>query len=346
MADAISGASTAAAATGRASNDAQKLADDLDDFMTLLTTQLQHQDPLDPMDATEFTSQLVKFASVEQQIQQNANLETLIQAQENSELASIASYVGRMAEVETNQVQIYNGEAEFNYVLHENAAGSQITIQDDNGNTVFSGKGNTSAGKHGVVWDGSDLNGNQLPDGLYRLTVTALDEDGAPVDVTTTAVGKITGVSYAGDEPALMMTNQAISLDSVISLKEEAIELSEVDSIAAANLKAKAAATDAQSSNDSAQSSLEAAEALAADNPITEVEAELEKIKEYAELAEKANTDAQDAYQTAINATSSPVAVEAAQTAITESAKASTAASAASDALERMKALIKAAEAA
>jgi len=346
MADAISAASSNAAATSRADKDAQKLADDLDDFMVLLTTQLQHQDPLDPMDATEFTSQLVKFASVEQQIQQNANLEALIKAQENTQLSSVASYVGRMAEVETNQVQIYNGEAEFNYVLHEKAVASRITIQDDNGRTVFSGEGNTSAGKHGVVWDGTDLNDNQLPDGIYNLTVTALDADGAPVDVTTTAVGKITGVSYAGTEPELIMTNQAVSMDSVISLKEEAIELSEVDAIAAANLKAKASSTDAQASSNSAQSTLEAAEALAADYPLTEVEAELEKIKQYQQLAAQANTDAQEAYQTALNATSSPIAAEAAQTAATESAKASKAASEASTALDRIKAYIELAEAA
>lgn len=230
MADAISGIG-ASASTSRADKDAQKLADDLDDFMTLLTTQLQHQDPLDPMDATEFTSQLVQFASVEQQIAQNSNLETLIRAQENSQLASVASYVGRFVEAESNQVQVYGGEAEFNYVLHEEAAGTVINIQDESGRTVFYSEGNVTPGKHGVVWDGTDLQGNQMPDGMYKLTVSALDQDGAPVDVTTTTIGKVTGVSYAGTEPALMLNNLQIGLPQVITLKEQATTLTEANDI-------------------------------------------------------------------------------------------------------------------
>jgi flagellar basal-body rod modification protein FlgD len=347
MADSISGlGASAVAGQSRSETDRQKLADDLDDFMTLLTTQLQHQDPLDPMDANEFTTQLVQFASVEQQISQNSNLETLIKAQETSQLSSVASYVGRMAEVKTNQVQIYNGEAEFNYVLHEDSVATLINIQDDNGRTVFSGEGNLAAGKHGVLWDGTDLSGNQLPDGLYKLTVTALDADGAPVDITTTAVGKITGVSYAGDEPELIMTNQAVTLGDVISLKEEAIELSEVDSIAAAQLKAKASAQDAVASADSAQASYEAAQEYAEDYPITEIEAEVEKAKVASEAAAAAKAEAEEAYETAQNATSSALAAEAAQTAITAAAKASKAASDAAQANATAKALAEIAAAA
>jgi flagellar basal-body rod modification protein FlgD len=228
MADAISGIGSSTT-TSQAATDAQKLADDLDDFMTLLTTQLQHQDPLDPMDATEFTSQLVQFASVEQQITQNSNLETLITAQENSQLASVASYVGRFVEAESSTLQVYGGEAEFNYVLHDDAAGTIINIQDENGNTVFTAEGNVTQGKHGVVWDGTDLSGNQVADGLYTLTVSALDEDGSPVDITTTTIGKISGVSYAGTEPTLLINNLEIGLDQVISLKEQAVTLSEAD---------------------------------------------------------------------------------------------------------------------
>jgi len=347
MADSISGLGAAAVAgQSRSETDRQKLADDLDDFMTLLTTQLQHQDPLDPMDANEFTTQLVQFASVEQQISQNSNLETLIKAQETSQLSSVASYVGRMAEVKTNQVQIYNGEAEFNYVLHEDSVGTLINIQDDNGRTVFSGEGNLTAGKHGVLWDGTDLSGNKLPDGLYKLTVTALDADGAPVDVTTTAVGKITGVSYAGDEPELIMTNQAVTLANVISLKEEAVELSEVDSIAAAQLKAKASSQDAGASAESAQASYEAAQEYAEDYPITEIEAEVEKAKVASEAAAAAKAEAEEAYETAQNATSSALAAEAAQTAITAAAKASKAASDAAQANATAKALAELAAAA
>lgn len=248
MAEAISGIG-AAATTGKSAQDAQKLADDLNDFMTLLTTQLQHQDPLDPMDATEFTSQLVQFASVEQQIAQNSNLETLITAQENSQLASVAGYVGRFIEAESTAVQVYNGEAEFNYILHEDSEGTLVNIQDENGNTLFTAEGNLTQGKHGVVWDGTDLQGNQVPDGIYQLQVVAQDGDGAPVEVTTTTIGLVTGVSYAGTEPVLMINNQEFGLDKVLTLKQEALTLSEADKIAAA-IAAAAAEEEAAAEED------------------------------------------------------------------------------------------------
>lgn len=345
MAESISGLGAAAVAgQSRAETDRQKLADDLDDFMTLLTTQLQHQDPLDPMDANEFTTQLVQFASVEQQISQNANLEALIKAQETAQLSSVASYVGRMAEVKTNQVQIYNGEAEFNYVLHEDSVGTLINIQDSSGRTVFSGEGNVSAGKHGVLWDGTDLSGNQLPDGIYKLTVTALDADGAPVDITTTAVGKITGVSYAGDEPELIMTNQAVKLADVISLKEAAVELSEVDSIAAAQLKAKASSKDASNSAVAAQDAYDALVTLAESSDLEEVQTQLTAAEKAVNEAAEAQSEANEAYMTAENATSAYVAAEAAQSATAAAARASKAASEASVALAKAKAAVKAAE--
>ena len=344
MAESISGVgASAAAGQSQAAADRQKLADDLDDFMTLLTTQLQHQDPLDPMDANEFTTQLVQFASVEQQISQNSNLEALIRAQETSQLSSVASYVGRMAEVKTNQVQIYNGEAEFNYTLHEDAKSTLINIVDDNGRTVFSGEGNVSAGKHGVIWDGTDLSGQRLPDGLYKLTVTSLSDEGVPVDVTTTAVGKVTGVSYAGTEPELIMTNQAIPLANVISLKETALELSEVDQIAAASLKAKASSDDANKSKTAAEDYLSALETLAEDNPTTEVTGELATVKELTAEAQAAAAEATSAAETAKNATSSLLAGEAAQTAASEASKAFVAANKAAQALARAKAAVAAA---
>ena len=263
MADAISGIG-ASANTGQAAQDQQKLADDLNDFMTLLTTQLQHQDPLDPMDATEFTSQLVQFASVEQQIAQNSNLETLITAQENSQLASVAGYVGHFIEAESSSVQVYNGEAEFNYILHEDAQSTLINIQDEGGRTLFTAQGNLTQGKHGVVWDGTDLQGNKVPDGVYRLQVVGQDADGAPVDVTTTTVGLVSGVSYAGIEPVLLINNQEFGLDQVITLKEEAMTLSEADKIAAAAAAAAAAEAEAAAAEAEAIAAAEAEAAAAA----------------------------------------------------------------------------------
>lgn len=224
MADAISTVTSTADAVKeltKSQQSKQKLAEDLDQFMVLLTTQLKHQDPLDPMDSNEFTSQLVQFASVEQQIQGNTNLEALLQAQENSQMAAVASYIGHNVEAQSQDLQLVDGKAEFNYILHDTAAATTILITDQGGRTVFQAEGNVTPGKHGVEWDGTGLGGEKLADGPYKIMVSALDKDGAPVDVTHSVIGKVTGVNYAGDEPLLTINNsQEISLDKVLLLRE------------------------------------------------------------------------------------------------------------------------------
>lgn len=321
MADAISGIGSSAN-TGKAAQDQQKLADDLNDFMTLLTTQLQHQDPLDPMDATEFTSQLVQFASVEQQIAQNSNLETLITAQENSQLASVAGYVGHFIEAESSNVQVYGGQAEFNYILLEDSDTTLINIQDVNGNTVMSAKGNTTQGKHGVVWDGIDLSGNKVPDGIYTLNVVGQDPDGAPIDVVTTTIGVVTGVSYSGKEPVLLINNQEVGLDKVLTLKEQALQLTEVDSIAASALAAAASVKVADAAFNAATASAAEATTAATDNPGEETEAQALIATNAAADAAEALANATEAAELAKNATSAAVATQAAQTAASAAATA------------------------
>ena len=94
-----------------------KLDEDLNKFLSLLVTQLQNQDPLDPMDATEFTSQLVQFASVEQQIFQNSNLEKLLQLQETNQVSNLVDLIGNTVEAESRRMPLENGKAQFTYTI-------------------------------------------------------------------------------------------------------------------------------------------------------------------------------------------------------------------------------------
>ena len=277
------------------------------------------------MDATEFTSQLVQFASVEQQIAQNSNLETLITAQENSQLASVAGYVGHYIEAESANVQVYGGQAEFNYILLDESESTLINIQDVNGNTVMSAAGNLTPGKHGVVWDGIDLSGNKVPDGVYKLSVVGQDSDGAPIDVITTTIGVVTGVSYSGDEPVLLINNQEVGLDKVLSLKEKALQLTEVDSIAASSLAASGSAKVAKAAYDAAAASAAEATTSATDNPGEETEAQALIATNAAADALEAYTDATEAAALAKDASSGAVATQAAQTAASAAATASAA---------------------
>lgn len=172
-----------------------KLQDQLNQFLTLLTTQLKNQDPLNPMDSTQFTSQLVQFASVEQQIYQNANLEKILKVQEASQTSGLINYIGTTVEVTGKKVPLENGNAEFTYDMPASAKAAKITITDGSGNTVFQQDADLTQGKHDFQWDGKDNYGNQLADGTYNVLVSGTDYSGKLLDIGQTVFGRVTGAS-------------------------------------------------------------------------------------------------------------------------------------------------------
>jgi flagellar basal-body rod modification protein FlgD len=114
----------------KAASAASGLAGDLDSFLLLLTTQLQNQDPLSPLEPTEFTGQLVQFASVEQQIAANSTMEALLAVQNSSLAASVVGFIGTDVEANGSTLPLQNGEASFTYTLANNAKANVITILD------------------------------------------------------------------------------------------------------------------------------------------------------------------------------------------------------------------------
>jgi len=209
-----------ATADGRAAADKQKLDNDLNRFLTLLVTQLQNQDPLEPLDANEFTSQLVQFASVEQQIYQNANLEKLLAAQNGSQLTTSVGYIGHLVEASGSALPLQDGTAEAIYRLPEAAAEARITIRDEDGRAVYSAPVAKDAGEHAVVWDGRDQNGRQLPDGSYRFQIDARDRTGAAMTVAQGFSGVVTGVASGTDGTVLQLGGMELPLDQVTAVRE------------------------------------------------------------------------------------------------------------------------------
>jgi len=198
----------------------KKLEDDLNQFLTLLTTQLQNQDPLDPKDATEFTSKLVQFATVEQQIYQNSNLEKLYNLQKNSQVVSMVNYLGTTVEAKGGSFYLENGTSKFTYTLQDKSTDTTITIRNSSGQTIATFGGELDIGKHGAVWDGTNSLGYKVEDGLYTVTVLTKDAEGKPVDVTTTVFGRVTGAGSEDGEVTLFMDAIEVPLGDVLSVSE------------------------------------------------------------------------------------------------------------------------------
>ncbi len=197
-----------------------KLAEDFDQFLTLLTAQLQNQDPLDPLNSNEFVQQLVSFTGVEQSIATNANLETLIAQNRAGQAASAVSYLGTIVEANGDQIVLAGGEARFVYSLPENTASTSIVIANESGETVLTAQGNTTAGDHGFVWDGRDANGNLKPEGIYKITVSAFASDESLLSVPTIIGGRVTRVETDDNGIHLTVNGVKVSLEDVLSVSE------------------------------------------------------------------------------------------------------------------------------
>ncbi|PHR60043.1 MAG: flagellar hook capping protein [Robiginitomaculum sp.] len=196
------------------------LADNFDTFLTLLTQQLQNQDPLSPVDSTQFVSQLVQFSSVEQQIAQNKNLETLVNSSAVSSSTAAVSFIGKQTVLSSNTAPLQNGTAKWSYAFDRAAADTTITISDSAGKVVFSGTGETRAGLHEFNWDGRDNTGQQLPDGAYTIQVSATDDTGESINASTSITGIVTGVDFANGEPALLLGNIRASFADILSVRQ------------------------------------------------------------------------------------------------------------------------------
>lgn len=201
-------------------NNAAKLQDDLNQFLTLLVTQLQNQDPLDPMDSNEFTQQLVQFAGVEQQIYQNSNLEQLLALETANQTAGMVEFIDRAIEAIGDNFPLENGEAAFAYAMPEDVKSGSIIIYNSVGTKVFETDAVADAGKHMFAWDGTDNEGNQLPDGQYSFKVTGVDQDDKIVNIATSVYGRVTGVGVQNGQTIMFMGDIQVPQSRILSVRE------------------------------------------------------------------------------------------------------------------------------
>jgi len=210
---------TTPSTTGTSSPDAmQQLSSNFSTFLTLLTTQLKNQDPTSPMDSNTFTQQLVMYSQVEQQINTNDNLKTLISQGTTNASAMAATYLGKKVSVTNGNASLTGGTANWTYNLDTASATTQLAITDSKGQTVFTSNGETTAGDHNFTWNGKDLNGNQLADGTYKLTVTAADSGSNKVTSSVASAGTISQIDMTSGTPKLVVGNMELGLGDIAAL--------------------------------------------------------------------------------------------------------------------------------
>jgi flagellar basal-body rod modification protein FlgD len=200
-----------------------KSDDDLgmNDFLTMLVAQLQHQDPLNPMESQDFTSQLTRFSQLEAQFKSNTILEQISESLSLQTGKSAEDYLDKYVTASVDTIDVTNATATGGFYTLEEAADVTITIYNKSGEIVQKiNAGQKEAGSYTIDWDGRDDEGNPLEDGTYKFYVEALTSSGYS-PVTTSVSGKVESIMYQGDKQYLVVQGVLVSPDSVVEAKTE-----------------------------------------------------------------------------------------------------------------------------
>ena len=192
-----------------------------EDFMRLLLEELNHQDPMKPMDSKEFTVQLTQFSSLEGINDINTNLNNLLTFQQSMQNATVTNMIGKTVTVDGNSTHL-NGSANMSYDLAEDAVKVNVTIRDDIGKVVrIVNLDAQEAGSSEYIWDGKDDMGNQLVDGSYTFEVDAVDEAGDYIPVSTTSAGHVSGISFENGMTYLVLDGtKRVYLSEIKTIEE------------------------------------------------------------------------------------------------------------------------------
>ncbi len=212
----ISSTAAAAAQSGSAGSQTGLMAN-YELFLSILTTQIQNQDPLDPMDSAEYTSQLVQYSNVEQAIQQNKNLENIIATLESNQSLGYVSYIGNEVTADASSTLLSGGQASWGYELNEAASGT-FEIRNASGSVVYSGEVDLQAGPGTFNWAGQMDEGGDAADGVYSIAFNVRDAGGRPEKVSTAVKGIVDSVDWSSGQAVLNVDGRDVPVSSVLSV--------------------------------------------------------------------------------------------------------------------------------
>lgn len=192
------------------------------DFLHLLVTQLQNQDPLNPADSTEFTAQLATFSSLEELQNISATLEGVSSSQTVLTNSQAVDYIGKRITALGDQISMQEGQPDpVVFSLNGNATNVYVQIYNQYDEFVQDlDLGPMGAGDQRVEWDGMNNSGEQAPDGPYRYQVMAVDAESNAVRATTFTAGTVTGVYYKNAQAYLVTDFQEVALGNVVKVIE------------------------------------------------------------------------------------------------------------------------------
>jgi flagellar basal-body rod modification protein FlgD len=190
------------------------LTSDYNTFLQLLTTQLKNQDPLSPMDTNSFTQQLVQMNGVQQQLQTNALLQTLVNS--NSGAGPAVNLIGKSIQAASPTATMSNGGIDWTYELGGNAAAAKLTVTDSAGQVVYTQAApDLTSGQHDFNWDGTTLSGGKATSGTYTLNIVANDSKQQNLSTNVYIQGVVTGVESSSSGTMLSLGSTTVNYSNL-----------------------------------------------------------------------------------------------------------------------------------
>ena len=210
----------AATATGASTNPTSKNSSlNQADFLNIFVTQLKHQDPLQPLDNNQMASQMAQFSMVQSLNDMTASLKSMESSQAAVNNLQAASLVGKKVEVKGSALSLSQGTASDGSYQLEKPGKATIKILDEKGSLVrVIESGVTDTQKQKFLWDGKNQQGAALPDGQYSFQISAVDAQGSAIEVKTTMVGKVDGVTLDQGKAYLQIGSNKVLLSEIMAI--------------------------------------------------------------------------------------------------------------------------------
>jgi len=191
-------------------------------FLSVLTTQMENQNPLDPTDADEMTNQLIQYSSVEQQILSNQYLEALVQSTNNQSASVALDLVGMEVTYAGETLDYEDGETlKWAYEIPDDVSTITAEITNEDGDVIYTKKLDTTAGEYAFEWSGELDSGGSASDGEYTLSFYAEDSEGEEVEIQPQTTSKCVQVDWSTGTAQLIMDNgMTVDLSDVVSATE------------------------------------------------------------------------------------------------------------------------------
>jgi len=197
------------------------------DFMNLFLTQVSNQSPTDPMDSGAMMTQLSQLGSMEQLENLNRQMGKLNETQNQISGMQTLKYLEKDVLTDARSVELDKGNGKpIYYNLHQDTDSLRVLVEGRDGTPLFTEDlGLSTAGRHQFIWDGKNNEGVQMPDGEYKINLTAIFQDGSSSAISSYHSGRVSQIDFVGGKPHVKINDRFVPINEIRSVDHKSQRL-------------------------------------------------------------------------------------------------------------------------